>query len=394
MKSAGPPGPVRVSTRLRVKDVSDDENDDENSESNERRDSSEESSEESGNGKEIESGEEIEKSGDSDSEKVEIEDDSEDKMEDEDEDEIENEGEDEMEDEDEDKIDDEGEVTIVVENIVGPIGPAGPILAGPAGPILAGPVGSVLAGPVGPVSSTLASTGSTGAVPAITILPATPVKNKGKSQATPDDRDMPQDYPPDLDPDSLMGDVDQYKLKRGRERSGTGDARGIKTHRRSASHSTAPTVPSTEDDELDELDPHGSSRTTGGFSRGKAMGNNYNWGDADDVVGPGDWNTPTYGKVLLFVDRETGSSPYMSFSTETTSELPVVLRELSGRFSPIERRNSRIYVFEDDVWEVKGRFSQAVKDNAPLQWEMNDDGKLVLYLLAVGVFYFIYCPHL
>jgi len=402
-----------------VKDVSDDENDDENSESNERGDSSEESSEESGNGKEIESGEEIEKSGDSDSEKVEIEDDSEDKMEDEDEDEIENEGEDEMEDEDEDKIDDEGEVTIVVENIVGPIGPAGPILAGPvgpagpifagpifagpvgpagpifsgpvgpAGPILAGPVGSVLAGPVGPVSSTLASTGSTGAVPAITILPATPVKNKGKSQATPDDRDMPQDYPPDLDPDSLMGDVDQYKLKRGRERSGTGDARGIKTHRRSASHSTAPTVPSTEDDELDELDPRGSSRTTGGFSRGKAMGNNYNWGDADDVVGPGDWNTPTYGKVLLFVDRETGSSPYMSFSTETTSELPVVLRELSGRFSPIERRNSRIYVFEDDVWEVKGRFSQAVKDNAPLQWEMNDDGKLVLYLLAVGVFFLI-----
>ena len=401
MKSAGPSGPVRVSTRLRVKDVSDDENDDENSESNERGDSSEESSEESGNGKEIDSGEEIEKSGDSDSEKVEIEDDSEDKMEDEDEDEIENEGEDEMEDEDEDKIDDEGEVTIVVENIVGPIGPAGPILAGPvgpagpifsgpvgpAGPILAGPVGSVLAGPVGPVSSTLASTGSTGAVPAITILPATPVKNKGKSQATPDDRDMPQDYPPDLDPDSLMGDVDQYKLKRGRERSGTGDARGIKTHRRSASHSTAPTVPSTEDDELDELDPRGSSRITGGFSQGKAMGNNYNWGDADDVVGPGDWNTPTYGKVLLFVDRETGSSPYMSFSTETTSELPVVLRELSGRFSPIERRNSRIYVFEDDVWEVKGRFSQAVKDNAPLQWEMNDDGKLVLYLLAVGVFF-------
>ena len=79
----------------------------------------------------------------------------------------------------------------------------------------------------------------------------------------------------------------------------------------------------------------------------------------------------------------------MSFTTEATSELPVVLKELSGRFSPIERRDYHIYVFEDEIWEVKGRFSQAVKDNAPLQWEMNDDGKLVLYLLAGGVFFFI-----
>ena len=122
------------------------------------------------------------------------------------------------------------------------------------------------------------------------------------------------------------------------------------------------------------------------------MGNN--WGDADYNMDTADWNAPTYGKVLLFVDRETGSDPYMSFTTKATPELPVVLKELSGRFSPIERRNSWIYVFEDEMWVVKGRFSQAVKDNTPLQWEINDDGKLVLYLLAVGVFYFIYCPHL
>ena len=118
----------------------------------------------------------------------------------------------------------------------------------------------------------------------------------------------------------------------------------------------------------------------------RAAGNNFNWGDADDIMDPPDWNSPTLGKVLLFLNRDPGTTPYMSFSTETTSELPVVLKELSGRFSPIERRNSQIYVFEDDTWEVKGRFSQALKDNAPLQWEMNDNGKLVLHLLAVGVF--------
>src|SRR6202050_4066825 len=123
---------------------------------------------------------------------------------------------------------------------------------------------------------------------------------------------MLQDYPPDLDPDSLMGDSDefQHKLKCGRERSGTGDARCIKTHRRSASHSTAPTVPSTED----EVDPHSSSRSTGGFSRGRAVGNYHNWGDADDVMDPTDWDAPTRGKVMLFANRESGSPPYMSFT--------------------------------------------------------------------------------
>jgi hypothetical protein len=230
-------------------------------------------------------------------------------------------------------------------------------------------------------------------MPVISILPPTPVKNKGKGKAPDDNQDMSQDNPPVLNPDSLMVNNDESgSLKRGRERSGTGEVRGSKTHRRSASHSTAPTVPSTEDDDmedLDKIDPQGSSRSTGGFSRGRAAGNNFNWGDADDIMDPPDWNPSTYGKVLLFVNRDPGTAPYMSFSTETTSELPVVLKELSGRFSPIERRNSRIYVFEDELWEVKGRFSQAVKDKTPLEWVMNDDGKLVLNLLAVGVFFFI-----
>jgi len=76
----------------------------------------------------------------------------------------------------------------------------------------------------------------------------------------------------------------------------------------------------------------------------------------------------------------------MTFTTEASSELPVVLKEMSGKFSPIERKDSRIYVFEDEAWEVKGRFSRAMKDKAPVKWEMKDDGELFLYLLAVGVF--------
>jgi len=262
-------------------------------------------------------------------------------------------------------------------------------------------VGSGRVGRVGPTGSAgpASITGSSGAksvVPVVSILPPTPVKNKGKGKGkgTPDDN-QEDILLADFDPDSLRVDNDEPGgLKRGRERSGTGDVRGSKTHRRSASHSTAPTVPSTEDDDddvkdLDEIHPQGSSRSTGGFSRGRAAGNNFNWGDVKDVMDPPDWNASTYGKVLLFVNRDPGTAPYMSFSTETTSELPVVLKELSGRFSPIQRRDSRIYVFQDEMWEVKGQFSQAVKDKTPLQWEMSDDGKLVLPLLAVGVFFFL-----
>ena len=259
-------------------------------------------------------------------------------------------------------------------------------------------------GPVGPVG------------PAISILPPTPAKNKGKGKGTPDDyqEEMLQNSP-DFDPDSLQVENDEPgRSKRGRERSGTGDVRGSKTYRRSASHSTAPTVPSTEEDDdmddLDEIEPQGSSRSTGGFSRGRAAGNYYNHADADDMypadaddmyladandmypadaddMDLADWNASRYGKVLVYVNRETETAPYMSFTTKA-AELPVVLKELSGRFSPIEKRNCRIYVFEEKTWEVKGRFSQAVMDDSPLPWARNDDGQLVLCLLAVGIFFF------
>ena len=185
-----------------------------------------------------------------------------------------------------------------------------------------GPVGPDGSGPVG------GSAGSLGAaVPAISLLQPTPVKNKGKGKATSDDNqeDMLQNKP-DFNPDSLMVDNELGRLKRGREHSGTGEVRGSKTQRRSVSHSTAPTVPPTEDDDLDDvgdlddmddvgdiddINPQGSSRSTGGFSRGRAMGNHFNWGDGnldnwgdeDANADPADWNRPTRGKVLLFVNR-------------------------------------------------------------------------------------------
>ena len=110
-------------------------------------------------------------------------------------------------------------------------GSAGPVGSGPAGLVGSGPAGLVGSGSAGPVGPTgpASITGHPGAaeslVPVISILPPTPVKNKGKA---PDDNqeDMLQGNPPDLNPDSLMVDNDEPgRLKRGREHSGTGEVR-------------------------------------------------------------------------------------------------------------------------------------------------------------------------
>jgi hypothetical protein len=47
--------------------------------------------------------------------------------------------------------------------------------------------------------------------------------------------------------------------------------------------------------------------------------------------------------------------------------------------------DNRIYVLEDGIWEVKGRFSKAIQDESPLGWEVSDDGIYSVSLLAVSV---------
>jgi hypothetical protein len=67
------------------------------------------------------------------------------------------------------------------------------------------------------------------------------------------------------------------------------------------------------------------------------------------------------------------------------AQLPPILEKLSRKFSPIRRLNSRIYVFEEDTWAVKGRFSQAILDDDPISWAASSNGKFSLSLLAVSL---------
>ena len=44
-----------------------------------------------------------------------------------------------------------------------------------------------------------------------------------------------------------------------------------------------------------------------------------------------------------------------------------------------------MYVLEEDTWSVKGRFSQAILDDDPINWDASSKGKFSLSLLAVSL---------
>ena len=49
--------------------------------------------------------------------------------------------------------------------------------------------------------------------------------------------------------------------------------------------------------------------------------------------------------------------------------------------------NSRIFVYEDSTWAVKGRFENALEDDDEAMWTF-DNGQDILCLLIVSKLYF------
>ena len=114
--------------------------------------------------------------------------------------------------------------------------------------------------------------------------------------------------------------------------------------------------------------------------------------------------TKVSGKVLLYTSRKTAEPPLMMMRREVTPNLPAVLRDLSGHYSPIQSEflfyfnyliinyfvefNYCIYVQEDDLWSGKGRFKNAVQDFEPVKWNANIKGEMSLSILTVIILFF------
>ena len=50
-------------------------------------------------------------------------------------------------------------------------------------------------------------------------------------------------------------------------------------------------------------------------------------------------------------------------------------------------RNQRIFVYEDDLWAVKGWYTTAVENDDNADWKVLDD-QFCLKLLIVGVYFY------
>lgn len=146
----------------------------------------------------------------------------------------------------------------------------------------------------------------------------------------------------------------------------------------------------------------GASRITGGIIRGRAYGNVFNLADSPEMeINP---VSPVMGKVYLYdslVDP-TKIKPKSFFKLKVTTSLPTILSKLADRESPVHRKllldyslaiyfkiflglNPRIFVHEEDLWSMKGRYSTAITDEDPVTWQFIDGG----YALPISIVSYI-----
>lgn len=81
----------------------------------------------------------------------------------------------------------------------------------------------------------------------------------------------------------------------------------------------------------------GASRTVGGTIRGRALGNNFNFSDYEDMDVFGE---PVFGKVKVFNTNSDPSSsqPIMGFKHKVTPTLGPVLAKLARQYSPVRSK--------------------------------------------------------
>lgn len=143
----------------------------------------------------------------------------------------------------------------------------------------------------------------------------------------------------------------------------------------------------------------GTSRTTGGIFRGRALGNVFNHADAFDILAND--KVDQKGIVQVYASH-TDSRPLMTMKHKMTPTLAPILKALSRHYSPISSKifniiclistvmifcpefNQRVFVNEDDTWEVKGRYNTALEDDDDANWIFENDQN-ILKLLVVSI---------
>ena len=147
----------------------------------------------------------------------------------------------------------------------------------------------------------------------------------------------------------------------------------------------------------------GASRVTGGFARGCARGNVFNFADAINLSS--DPSTIYQkGKILLYTSNGDVSimKSKVSLKHDVMPTLRPILLSLKKRYTWIYGTFQLYYlvisfswnlidskasvcVYEDDMWDLKGEFDVALENDEEVIWEFKNDG----YILRVLVVSFI-----
>ncbi|KAG6904124.1 hypothetical protein DXG01_012429, partial [Tephrocybe rancida] len=118
-----------------------------------------------------------------------------------------------------------------------------------------------------------------------------------------------------------------------------------------------------------------------------AHGNVFNHADVDDFIESD--VIPTKGEVHLYTShgdpQQTDPSKVKAtmFVKHEMSSLTLgpVLNKLGSRFSPIKKSNSCIFTWEEDMWNIKGRFEDAIQDDDDVSW-VKENNKYIIRILA------------
>jgi len=129
---------------------------------------------------------------------------------------------------------------------------------------------------------------------------------------------------------------------------------------------------------------HGASRTTGGLLRGRALGNVFNFGDHMNVDHQ---ISKVVGTVHIYTTHGDPEllKPYMMLKHEVTNGIAPILKKLGSSYSPVKslffkflsplstlmlslEQNQRVFVYEDNIWSVRGRYEAAIEENEAVDW--------------------------
>ncbi|EDR02990.1 uncharacterized protein LACBIDRAFT_307791 [Laccaria bicolor S238N-H82] len=136
-----------------------------------------------------------------------------------------------------------------------------------------------------------------------------------------------------------------------------------------------------------EVPANGSSRSTGGILRGRAVGNLFNIGDSI-YDAPQEVRPLSNGRINITIVQQPPSdvvidnaTSHLNVKSPCFETLGPLLKKVAKSYSPVRNHNYRVYILDKKQWSIMGRYNVVVEDDEDAIWEEDDIGKVTHILL-------------